>query len=98
MMPSRIRSAAAILELAIERGVPRFNAGDQASCAALYELAITSVALLGTDALDEGTSTELANALKQGASHPDASERAWTYRRAMDRALGRMAEQMKTVD
>jgi hypothetical protein len=90
-MPERARRAAAILELAIERGVPRFNAGDEASCAALYELAITSVVLLGADSLDEGAAAELANALKQGSSHEDAAERAWTYRRAMDRALGRMA-------
>jgi uncharacterized surface protein with fasciclin (FAS1) repeats len=97
-MPERARRAAAILELAIERGVPRFNAGDEASCAALYELAISSVVLLGADALDEGASAELANALKQGADHADAAERAWTYRRAMDRALGRMAERMKAVE
>jgi uncharacterized surface protein with fasciclin (FAS1) repeats len=97
-MPERARRAASILELAIERGVPRFNAGDEASCAALYELAVTSVLLLGADSLDEGASAELANALKQGASHQDAAERAWTYRRAMDRALGRMAELMKTVE
>jgi uncharacterized surface protein with fasciclin (FAS1) repeats len=97
-MPERARRAAAILELAIERGVPRFNAGDEASCAALYELAISSVVLLGADALDEGASAELANALKQGAGREDAAERAWGYRRAMDRALGRMAERMKTVE
>jgi uncharacterized surface protein with fasciclin (FAS1) repeats len=97
-VPERARRAAAILELAIERGVPRFNAGDEASCAALYELAISSVVLLGADALDEGASAELANALKQGAGREDAAERAWTYRRAMDRALGRMAERMKAVE
>ncbi len=97
-MPDRVRRAAAILELAIERGVPRFNAGDQASCAALYELAITSVVLLGADALGEGTSAELANALKQGANQQDASDRAWTYRRAMDRALGQMAELMTSAE
>ena len=89
-MPERARRAAAILELAIERGVPRFNAGDEASCAALYELAITSVVVLGAESLDEVAVAELANALKQGANHEDAAERAWTYRRAMDRALGRI--------
>ncbi|MFM9180076.1 MAG: CIA30 family protein, partial [Phycisphaerales bacterium] len=51
--PQRARQAAAILELAIERGVPRFNAGDEASCAAIYELAITAVALLGADAIGQ---------------------------------------------
>jgi uncharacterized surface protein with fasciclin (FAS1) repeats len=97
-MPERARRAAAVLELAIERGVPRFNAGDEASCAELYELAITSVLLLGSDALDDGATIELANALKQGANHQDAAERAWTYRRAMDRALGRMAELAKSAE
>jgi uncharacterized surface protein with fasciclin (FAS1) repeats len=95
-MPERARRAAAILELAIERGVPRFNAGDEASCAALYELAISSVVLLGADALDEGASAELADALKQGAGHADAAERAWTYRRAMDRALGWLAAAVRS--
>ncbi|MEY4832917.1 MAG: hypothetical protein RL527_1130 [Planctomycetota bacterium] len=95
MMPSRIRSAAAILELAIERGVPRFNAGDQASCAALYELAIMSVVLLGTDAIGERASSSLSAALKDGATHEDAAQRAWTYRRGMDSALQSMAAAMQ---
>ena len=95
MMPSRIRSAAAILELAIERGVPRFNAGDQASCAALYELAIMSVVLLGNDAIGERASSALSAALKDGATHEDAAQRAWTYRRGMDSALQSMAAAMQ---
>jgi monofunctional biosynthetic peptidoglycan transglycosylase len=86
----RAQRAAAILELAIERGVPRFNAGDEASCAALYELAIASVVLLGEDCVSPSAKADLAEALEQGAEHKDASERAWTYRRAMDRALERM--------
>ena len=97
-MPQRARQAAAILELAIERGVPRFNAGDQASCAALYELAITSVVVLGADAIGNAASAELAAALKKGAEHEDAAERAWVYRRAMDRTLGSMAELMAPVE
>jgi hypothetical protein len=79
--------AAAILELAIERGVPRFNAGDAASCAALYELAVLSVVLLGDDAVDATARAELAEALERGAATRDDSERAWILRRAMDRAL-----------
>ena len=90
-MPTRARQAATIMELAIERGVPRFNAGDEASCAALYELAITSVALLGEDAVGESAKAELMAALKQGSEHDNPAERAWVYRRAMDRVLGRMA-------
>ncbi len=101
MAPSpkqRSRQAAAILELAIERGVPRFNAGDQASCAALYELAITSVVLLGADAIGDGNVADLAAALKRGAEHEDAAERAWVYRRAMDQVLGRMVALMQPAE
>ena len=83
----RAMQAAAVLELAIERGVPRFNAGDASSCAALYELAVASVVLLGADAVGPGTKADLSEALEQGSNHQDAAERAWIYRRAMDRAL-----------
>ncbi|MBL9148131.1 MAG: CIA30 family protein [Phycisphaerae bacterium] len=86
----RPHRAAAILELAIERGVPRFNAGDPSSCAALYELAIASVVLLGEDALGAESKADLTKALEQGAAHQDSSERAWIYRGAMDRVLERM--------
>ena len=92
--PERARQAAAIFDLAIERGVPRFNAGDVASCAALYELAIASVVLLGDDAISASTKADLTKALEQGASHDDTSERAWIYRRAMDRAIGQLVEPM----
>jgi hypothetical protein len=91
----RVRQAAAILELAIERGVPRFNAGDASSCAALYELAIASVVLLGDDAVTPGVKISLSEALEKGSESHDASDRSWIYRRAMDRALDRMAELMK---
>lgn len=93
--PERARQAAAILELAIERGVPRFNAGDAPSCAALYELSIVSVMLLGADTLSTGAKADLAQALEQGKGHEDASERAWAYRRAMDRTLGQLSKLMK---
>ena len=86
----RARQAAAILELAIERGVPRFNAGDASSCAALYELAMTSVVLLGEDAVSPGVKVYLAEALRTASEFQDPSDRAWIYRRAMDRALENM--------
>ena len=90
--------AAAILELAIERGVPRFNAGDAASCAALYEMAIASVVLLAEDAISPKAKSDLEEALERGSSHGDASERAWVYRRAMDRALIQMSEMSKPAN
>jgi hypothetical protein len=79
--------AATLFELAIERGVPLFNDGDPASCAALYELAITAVVLLGDNSTTMQTGTTLVDALKAGKANADPKERAWIYRRAMDRAL-----------
>jgi hypothetical protein len=79
--------ATTLFELAIERGVPLFNDGDPASCAALYELAITAVVLLGDNSTTMQTGTTLSDALKAGKANADPKERAWIYRRAMDRAL-----------
>ena len=79
--------ASTLFELAIERGVPLFNDGDPASCAALYELAITAVVLLGDNSTTMQTGTTLSDALKAGKANADPKERAWIYRRAMDRAL-----------
>ena len=93
--PQRALQAAAILELAIERGVPRFNAGDASSCAALYEVAVASVVLLGADSVSPGTKADLAEALEKGSAHQDAAERAWIYRRAMDRALEQVRDPSK---
>lgn len=89
---SRAQRIAAIFELAIERGVPRFNAGDTASCAALYELAINAAMLVGDDAVAAAAKAELTDALSKGAANQDPSERAWIYRRAMDRALEMMTQ------
>ena len=89
---SSAQQAAAVFELAIERGVPRFNAGDVSSCAALYELAINAVVLLGKNAVTAGAKAELTDALERGAVNQDISERAWIYRRAIDRALEMMSQ------
>ena len=89
---SSAQQAAAVFELAIERGVPRFNAGDVSSCAALYELAINAVVLLGNNAVTAGAKAELTDALERGAVNQDISERAWIYRRAIDRALEMMSQ------
>ena len=79
--------ATTLFELAIELGVPLFNDGDPASCAALYEIAITAVVLLGDNSTTMQTGTTLSDALKAGKANADPKERAWIYRRAMDRAL-----------
>lgn len=70
--------------LAIERGVPLFNAGQPAACAAVYELALASIVQLGADELDDRTLGMLSRTLREGQRIHDAGERAWHYRRAID--------------
>ena len=58
-------------------------------------MAIASVVLLADDAISPKAKGDLEEALERGSSHEDASERAWIYRRAMDRALNQMSEMPK---
>ena len=55
-IPAEPRAAArATLERAVELGAPRFNDGDPATCAELYELALVAVAGLGREFLSAET-------------------------------------------
>jgi uncharacterized surface protein with fasciclin (FAS1) repeats len=78
-------SVSGLIELAIERGVPMFNDGNQAAAAAIYEVAITSLVDLASDAVGNDGIERLRLALAEGAVEKDATKRAWIYRRAMDR-------------
>jgi len=46
--------------------------------------------MLGEDAISPSANAVLTEALEHGATGQQPSERAWTYRRAMDRALESM--------
>ena len=73
-----------LLELAIERGVPLFNNGQHAACAAIYEVAIEATIAFGGFAADSPVSQRLEMALAEAETDQSWSDRAWTYRRAMD--------------
>jgi len=79
-------SPARIIALAISRGVPLFNDGQSAACASVYEVAAESLVTLG--ALPPAAEKALRTALDESARTAEASERAWTLRRGLDRALG----------
>jgi uncharacterized surface protein with fasciclin (FAS1) repeats len=76
---------AAILVLAIERGAPLYNQGQQAACAAIYEVAARAVVELGT--LSSGDRARLEEA---SVGRGTASDRAWRLRGAFDTILARM--------
>lgn len=75
-----------IIQLAIERGVPLFNAGQHQACAAIYEIAAESVISMGTDTIGEDAGRILSQGLSRAEKQSDPAERAWTYRRALDAA------------
>lgn len=81
-------SSAGLIQLAIERGVPLFNKGDVAACAALYE--ITCEALQTMDGVTEISRKDFAEVLKAARSESSARAQAWILRDGMDRALVRL--------
>lgn len=83
-------AAMRLTELAIKRGVPLFNNGEPAACAAIYEVAIEALVALGTEDLGSSIVERLEHGLADAKADSNPSERAWTYRRALDDAYGRL--------
>lgn len=76
--------ARALIDLAIQRGAPLFNAGQPQATVALYELAARAVLAL------ERVGTDVTRPLERGLQEAErvtsADDRAWTLRRALDDA------------
>jgi hypothetical protein len=79
------RTATAVIESAIEKGVPIFNSGDHAGCARVYEAAARDLLALDDEHLGllDRHAVESAVALEA----PDPEARAWNLRHAFDRVL-----------
>jgi uncharacterized surface protein with fasciclin (FAS1) repeats len=80
--------ASGLIELAIERGVPIFNSGDVAGCAAIYEL--TSEALRTMNGVSEESRNVLTKALASARAEKSARDRAWILRAALDIVWARL--------
>ncbi len=78
---------ARLIERAINRGAPLFNAGQFAGCASVYELATISIVDLGRGQLDEAVITRLERGIAEADAEQTWSEKAWAYRRAFDDVL-----------
>ena len=79
-----VETPAEVIELAIERGVPLFNEGQAAACAAIYEVTARSLLALGGPALDDASRRKLERALDRVGSTHDADRQAWILREALD--------------
>lgn len=88
--PVSAPTAASLILMAIDRGVPQFNQGNPAACRAIYEM--TCSALLNFPELSEKSKRDLSIALQQIRITGDESEKAWILRYSMDRALEELDE------
>jgi monofunctional biosynthetic peptidoglycan transglycosylase len=77
----------AYLERAIDRGVPLFNQGMPAACAAVYVTALEGVADGDGWGIDATQLANLKYQLDLASSIPDPGEQAWAYRRIIDTLL-----------
>lgn len=75
------------LALAIERGVPLFNAGNPEACAAIYATALEGVARNGGWGMGEEQRQNLSDRLAMSSTINDPSDRAWAYRSLIDQIL-----------
>jgi uncharacterized surface protein with fasciclin (FAS1) repeats len=75
----------ALAGLAIDRGVPLFNDGNPAACAAVYE--VTCEALRLMPGVSDESKEDFANTLSKARAETSATRKAWILRYALDRFL-----------
>lgn len=76
-----------LIELAIGRGVPLFNADQLAACVAVYEVACES--LRARPEVAEASRQDLDRALQDMRAEKSVREKAWILRRSLDRTFAR---------
>ncbi|MBO6575757.1 MAG: fasciclin domain-containing protein [Rhodothermales bacterium] len=89
---SSAREARSVIEYAIERGAPLYNAGNAAACAAIYSIAATSL-LEGAD-LDRRARMALERGLERADRARTADDKAWRLREGLDEAYSALARRM----
>ncbi len=74
-----------ILARAVSVGAPLYNQGNHAACAAAYEMTIYTLAH-SHEQMNNKARKRLMKALSE-AQHQNSSDKAWTYRHAMDELM-----------
>lgn len=82
-----VDSVESLVRLAINRGVPLFNAGQAEACAAVYEVTSQALLALSDDQISSDAREALTQALNRAADQSDARVRAWTLREGLDQVL-----------
>ena len=74
----------AALTRAIQRGVPQYNQGNHARCAAIYQTALEDILLLRPDDISPSQRKSMERSLQEARAVENADERAWAYRTIID--------------
>ena len=74
----------AVLQQAIQEGVPLFNQGSPERCYDIYRTALTNVLMLASDQLTPDQQVLIQRALRQARGLSNPSDQAWALRNAMD--------------
>ncbi len=85
--PVEVDPLEALLEQAIDRGVPLFNDGNIEACCAVYSTALDAVIIGDSWGLCSDRTKELAESVSEAARDKDERSRAWAYRRIIDSLL-----------
>ena len=86
------------IRLAIERGVPLFNSGNVEACAAVYEIAATTVLDLAGEQLNARQRERLERGLREARHADHARGRAWALRHAFDDLLAAEHAALKVAE
>ena len=78
-----------VMEFAIMRGAPLYNAGHHGACAAVYETAAMALLQMGED-LPDMAMRQLRDSFRSSQRTHDMSERAWMLRDAFDETMRQM--------
>ena len=82
--PTPARKAMSVIELAIERGVPLFNAHKAEACAAIYEVTAQSLLTGHAEALGASARKRLREAMSAVRKDHSPRKKAWVLRYALD--------------
>ena len=78
--------ARGLIELAIRRGVPMYNRGDHAGCAAVYEVAAHALVAMSADMVSPEAWSRMEEGIRKLDSEHHAGRRAWALRHMLDDA------------
>lgn len=87
---SAVVSPAAMIEAAIDRGVPAFNRGDHAGCAKIYQVCLEEIA--ADERVGAKIRKTMTEALAAAGKVAGDRDRAWLFRHALDHAYHAVSE------